>query len=168
MQKFWQWYEANYKLNVGIATGLFLLQIIHLFWLFGEVVMTKLLGTPLFQLHNAPKFLIVVIDYTEIPALFSVSAIYLNELRKKFSYKSFLYLIFINSQWLHLFWITDEFVLASFAGSAGITLPLWLAWLAILIDFLELPVIFDTIKRFFYILQRQGLSGALVVIKDQD
>lgn len=168
MQRFWRWYEENYKLNIGITTGLFLLQIFHLFWLFSEVVITKLIGTPLFGLHNAPQFLIVLVDYTEIPALLSVSVVYLNELRKKFNYKSLIYLIFINSQWLHLFWITDEFVVQSINPNYNLALPLWLSWIAILIDFLELPVIFDTLKRFVSSIGEQGVSKALLVIKNRD
>ncbi len=50
-------------------------------------------------------------------------------------------ILLINSQWLHIFWITDEILLEQ-----GILSP-FLAWLAILIDYLELPVIFDTMKR---------------------
>jgi len=51
---------------------------------------------------------------------------------------------------LHLFWITDEFVIEQFArmGERATLLPLWLAWLAIAIDYLELPVIYDTIRNF--------------------
>lgn len=148
LKKFWEWYERNYKLNTGLAAGLFLLQIFHLFWLFGEVVTAKLFGAPLFSLHGLPKAVIILIDYTEIPALLSTSLIYINELRKKFNWKSLLYLLFLNSQWLHLFWITDEFVLEALIHNEKILLPLWLAWVAILIDFLELPVIYDTIKKF--------------------
>ena len=56
--------------------------------------------------------------------------------------------IFLNSQWLHIFWITDEFVVNEFTGNAAeSSLPAWAAWLAILIDYLELPVIYDTMKK---------------------
>ena len=56
--------------------------------------------------------------------------------------------MFLNSQWLHIFWITDEYVSAELAGAgAASALPGWLAWVAILIDYLELPVIYDTLKR---------------------
>lgn len=148
IKKFWKWYEKNYTLNLGVATGLFLLQIFHLVWLFGEVITTKLFGTPLFSLHGLPKVIIVLIDYTEIPALLSVSLIYINELRKRFNWKSIFYLFFLNTQWLHLFWITDEFVVKVFVHNEQVFMPLWLAWIAILIDYLELPVIYDTAKKF--------------------
>ena len=82
IRKFWQWYERNYKINVGVALGLFLLQILHLVWLFAEIIMTKLTGTPLFAFHDLPKVLIILVDYTEIPALIAASLIYIDELKK--------------------------------------------------------------------------------------
>lgn len=148
ISKFWKWYERHLVLNTGIAAGLFLLQLVHLYWLTTNVVAFKLLGISFWELTGIWQVLIVLVDYTEIPALISVSLIYINELRKKFNLKSILFLLFLNSQWLHLFWITDEFVVESFAVTGGGTiLPIWLAWVAIMIDYLELPVIFDTLKK---------------------
>lgn len=147
-QKFWSWYERHYVINVGLASFLFLLQIIHLFWLGGEVVVDRLTGEALFTLDGFWKVFILLVDYTEIPALISVSLVYVNDLRKGFAWKPLLYLLFLNSQWLHLFWITDEFVINEFSGGEGTVLPTWLAWLAILIDYLEVPVIFDTLIKF--------------------
>lgn len=144
---FWSWYERTYVLNVSIALGLFVLQIVHLIWLFGAVVWAKLFGVPLFEFTGIWQALIVLVDYTEIPALLSVSLIYINELRQGWNGKSALFLLFLNTQWLHLFWITDEFVVLTF-NSAGTILPLWLAWLAIAIDYLEVPVMIDTLKKF--------------------
>lgn len=169
IKKFWSWYESHYTLNLGIAAGLFLLQIFHLIWLFGEVIAAKLFGTPLFSLHDAPKAFIVLIDYTEIPAILATSTVYLNELRKSFNKKSLMYFLFINSQWLHLFWITDEFVVDAFLGHGeAILMPLWLAWVAILIDYLELPVIIDTLKRFFASLKQNELKIALAELKEEE
>ena len=148
LEKFWAWYERTYTLNISIAFGLFLLQIAHLVWLFGEVVWAYMVGEPLFSLEGIFKWLIIVVDYTEIPALISVSFIYLNELRKGWRTKEFLYFLFLNSQWLHLFWITDEFVETTF-NEPGTVLPIALAWLAILIDYLEIPVMIDTGLKFF-------------------
>jgi hypothetical protein len=71
-----------------------------------------------------------------------------NELRRKgFTWKAAGFLFMLNTQWLHIFWITDEVVVQYFAGPVA---PQWnalLAWVAILIDFLELPVIYDTLRR---------------------
>ncbi|TSC86120.1 MAG: Uncharacterized protein G01um10148_626 [Parcubacteria group bacterium Gr01-1014_8] len=145
---FWAWYERTYILNVSIALSLFLLQIAHLVWLFGEVVWAKAFGVPLFSLSAVHQLFIILVDYTEIPALISVSFVYINELRSKWGYSALVYLLFLNLQWLHLFWISDEFVVASLIGSVPVALPLWLAWVAIIIDYLEVPVMVDLVKRF--------------------
>jgi hypothetical protein len=146
---FWSWYERTYTLNISVALGLFALQIVHLIWLTAEVVWGRAFGEPLFELQGMWQWIIIVVDYTEIPALLSVSLVYINELRQSFNWKSVMYLAFLNSQWLHILWITDEFVVASLAGTAAVALPVWLAWMAILIDYLEIPVMIDTFKKFF-------------------
>jgi hypothetical protein len=93
-------------------------------------------------------YAILLVDYTEIPALMAVSLVYVNELRSGFSWRPLLFLAFLNSQWLHIFWITDQYVSNELAGRAAVSsLPGWLAWVAILIDYLELPVIYDTFRR---------------------
>lgn len=147
-RKFWEWYERRYVFNVGIAAVLFAWQLFHLYWLSVDVVAMRLVGHSYWDLSGLWIYLMVLVDYTEVPAIIGVSLIYINELRKVFNWKSVLFLFFLNSQWLHIFWITDEFVIEQLAaGSAGgRILPLWLAWLAIAIDYLELPVIFDTIR----------------------
>jgi hypothetical protein len=98
-----------------------------------------------------PEFwgtLSTILDYTEIPAIISTSILYIHFLREKFSYKHVLYLLFINIQWLHIIWITDEVVVQTFTGETGVFIwPATLAWIAIAIDYLELPVIYDTLKR---------------------
>ncbi len=147
-QRFWGWYERTYTVNVSVALFLFLLQIVHLVWLSGEVVWMHLTGAPLFTFTGIWDKVIVLVDYTEVPALLSVSLVYIHELRKGWDFKSALYLVFLNSQWLHIFWITDEFVVTAFNG-AGTVLPLWLASVAIAIDYLEVPVMVDTFKKFF-------------------
>lgn len=157
---FWRWYERTYTLNVSIALGLFLLQIVHLVWLTGEVVWAQLTGAPLFTFAGIWEKVIVLVDYTEIPALLSVSLVYINELRKGWDFKSVLYLVFLNSQWLHIFWITDEYVVTVF-NNPGTVLPLWLAYLAIAIDYLEVPVILDTLKKFFAALKERRVGQFL-------
>jgi hypothetical protein len=146
--RFFAWYERNYALNVGIAAFLFVLQVVHLYWLTTDVVVARLTGESWFSPSGPLRFFILVVDYTEIPALISVSLIYINELRKGWNWKSVLFLLFLNSQWLHIFWITDEFVVQEFSGMPGVGLPVALAWVAIGIDYLELPVIVDTFKKF--------------------
>ena len=99
------------------------------------------------------NLIISIVDYTEIPALILSSIFYIGELQKEFKWKSVLFLILLNSQWLHLFWITDEIVLAQFTGTAAILLPAWLSWLGIMIDYLEFPVIYDIFKKAIYFLR---------------
>ena len=150
VNKFWTWYEANLKLNIGIAAFLFVWQLFHLFWLSSDVVLHRLADTSLFGLTGFWELFVIAIDYSEIPALITVSLVYINELRKGVSrVKNVVYLILLNSQWFHLFWITDEFVVSKFRNVSESILPLWLAWLAIGIDYLELPVMYDTIRKFF-------------------
>jgi hypothetical protein len=167
MKRFWQWYEKHETLNLGIAAGLFSLQIVHLFWLSAHVIALRIFGVSFFDPHGPLEFIIVLIDYTEIPALIATSLVYINRLRKKYDHKSLLYLIFLNSQWLHIFWITDEFVETMLTGTgSGSVLPAWLAWVAILIDYLELPVIYDTVKSFIASLKMNDLKEALKTLKE--
>jgi len=147
--KFWSWYDRHYKLNVAVTAILFSWQLVHLYWLTANVVANRLLGHSYLQTTDVWNTILILVDYTEIPALITTSLLYISELRKQFSWKNIWFLIFLNSQWLHLFWITDEFVVERFSDAAKVTLPVWLAWVAILIDYLELPVIYDTLKKFF-------------------
>ena len=165
LRGFWSWYERHYLLNVGLASGLFVLQLVHLYWLTTHVVMHRILGYGLFDPSAVLEYLIIIVDYTEIPAIVTTSVYYFYQLQKGFSWKPVLLLIALNSQWLHLFWITDEFVINQFSGRATI-LPVWLAWVAILIDYLELPVIFDTLREFVRTLRQRGLAKALEKLKE--
>lgn len=145
---FWEWYERHYLLNMVIASGLFVLQLVHLYWLGADPIALRLTDHSFFDPHGLLRYLIYVIDYTEIPALVAVSLVYVNELRRGLDWRPLLFLLFLNSQWLHIFWITDEYVSNELSGDPAVSsLPAWLAWVAILIDYLELPVIFDTLKR---------------------
>jgi hypothetical protein len=144
---FLSWYEKHRRIHVAISAGLFATQIIHLLWLTGNAVFPRLFGIEFFDVNGFWQVAIAVADYLEIPAIISTSLLYLLDLRKGFTWKPLLMLLFINSQWLHLFWITDEVVLATIEGT-GQTWPAWLAWLAIAIDYLELPVIYDTMRQF--------------------
>ena len=149
VDRFFAWYERHYAPNVGVAAGLFLLQLVHLYWLSADVVARKLTGESYWEIDGWLAPVILLVDYTEIPALLSVSLIYANELRKRFEWRSVLLLLFLNSQALHILWITDEFVVGELVrGGGGSGLPGWLAWLAIGIDYLELPVILDILGKF--------------------
>lgn len=150
VERFWDWYERHYVLNLTLTTALFTLQLVHLYWLTMHVVFLRLTGESYLTLTPFWQYLIVIIDYTEIPALLSTTVLYTYELRQRFSWRFVWFLCSLNIQWLHLFWITDEFVISQFAGAPThqpILLPMWLAWIAIVIDYLELPVIADTVVR---------------------
>jgi hypothetical protein len=163
LHDFWAWYERNYALNVGITAVLFALQLVHLSWLSLDVVADRLTDEGYFPVHGFARFLILVVDYTEIPALISTSVLYLNDLRKGRVGRSLFFLALLNSQWIHLFWITDEFVVGEFqnGSSAGSNIPGWLAWIAIGIDYLELPVIFDTVRRFILAVRQERVGTFL-------
>src|SRR5690606_13042813 len=128
-RNFWKRYEEHYLLNVGMAAGLFTLQLVHLYWLSAGVVATRLVGQSFFELHGPFEALMVLVDYIEIPAIISTSLVYINEYRQGKKWRSLLYLFFINSQFLHIFWITDEFVVEQFTGQPGEIFPAWLAWI---------------------------------------
>lgn len=153
--KFWNWYERHYTINITVAAILFTLQIFHLYWLTTHVVIHKLIGISLWDPTNLLQNILILVDYTEIPAIITTSLVYINDLRKGFKLKSLLYLLFLDIQLLHIFWITDEFVVEQFMGNAAVILPLWLAWVAILIDYLELPVIFETLGKAFATLKKK-------------
>ena len=163
INQFWRWYEDKLHINIGVAAFLFVWQLVHLFWLTTDIVFERLFSFALLNISGFFEYFIIAADYTEIPALITVSLIYINELRVgRDAKKSILFLFLLNSQWLHLFWITDEFVVDRFRETSATVLPLWLAWVAIMIDYLELPVMYDTILKFVR-LRRLGGSYGLVV-----
>jgi hypothetical protein len=166
--KFWAWYERHYALNLSITAGLFLLQLVHLYWLFGSVICVRLFGVNLFPVGNFWQFIIIVVDYTEIPALIASSVLYLDELRKGYSQKALVMLLLLNSQWLHLFWITDEFVITAFTNNMALPLPDWLAWVAILIDYLEVPVIVDILRKTRLALKEHRFEKINSILKEED
>ncbi len=142
---FWDKYE---HLNLKIALTLMGLQIVHLFWLTTDVVIPRIFET------NAlfPEFLIPVlifVDFIEIPALITGGTFYIiSTLRNKSNRpKNILLFIALIIQIIHIFWITDEFVVKALTGTTLLMFPLYFAWIAILIDYLELPVIFDLLNR---------------------
>jgi hypothetical protein len=133
---------------LSLATGLFLIQIFHLYWLFTDVILVRLTGESYFVFPAIWGVVSTLLDYSEIPAIISTSILYIHLLRQNFTWKNLLYLLFINIQWLHILWITDEVVVETF--ELHFQLFHWatvIAWIAILIDYLELPVIYDTAKR---------------------
>ncbi|HET7644407.1 MAG TPA: hypothetical protein VFK40_12940 [Nitrososphaeraceae archaeon] len=96
--------------------------------------------------------LFIIVDHIEIPALVSGLVYYLfnilyNNKENKNKFKNTIFLILLAIQAIHIFWITDDIVYSTFIGGNIIEIPQYLAWFAILIDYLELPVIYDLLKR---------------------
>jgi hypothetical protein len=48
-----------------------------------------------------------------------------------------------------MFWLTHEVVVDTFTGNSLIAWSVLVAWVAILIDYLEVPVIVDTLAKVF-------------------
>lgn len=145
MQKivnFWYRYE---NLNLKITFILISLQLLHLYWLTTDVVLQRIYEESflLFPKILLPVF--VVIDYIEIPALVSGITFYSLSVYKhqKDSWKNSLFLALLAVQVVHIFWITDEIVYDAFFETRLVEFPLYIAWIAILIDYLELPVMAD-------------------------
>jgi len=162
LQGFWRWYEGHWTLHLGIAAGLFFWQLAHLVWLTSDVVIFHLTGDKALDISAFARFLIIIADYTEIPALVSVSLVYLSELRQHFSKRNAVLLVLLNSQWLHLFWITDTYVLRNLAVRPEILWPSILFWIAVIIDYLELPVMVDVLRKFFRALRFRSSRGITV------
>ncbi|MDP4000775.1 MAG: hypothetical protein Q8P83_00845 [bacterium] len=167
--KFWNWYQNNYLLILSITTLLFFVQIFHLYWLFTDIIVFRLTGKSAFVFPSFWGALSTFLDYTEIPAIVSTSILYIHFLREKFTTKNFLFLLFINIQWLHILWITDEIVVETFTGhNSFLVWSATVAWLAILIDYLELPIIYDTVKKTIIEIKRTLNKSAVARTPDSD
>ncbi|CAN5809348.1 hypothetical protein BH23ACT12_BH23ACT12_18910 [soil metagenome] len=114
-----------------LSALLFVTQIVHLIWMTTYVIPIQLGSSPIWSPPEAP---LALADYLELPAIVATSVLYVRT-------KNWKMLFLVNVQLFHIFWITDEFVL-----NRGTLVPV-LAWIAIFIDYLELPVIVDTIRR---------------------
>jgi hypothetical protein len=147
LDKFWEWYNRHYLFALSVTTFLFLLQLFHLYWLFTDVVLFRITGHSFFVLPPLWGIISTILDYTEIPALISTSLVYINQLRLTGEKKNIWYLVALNIQWLHLFWITDQVVLEHFGSFSYFHWSTLVAWIAILIDYAELPVMYDTAKK---------------------
>jgi hypothetical protein len=114
-----------------LSAGLFLTQLVHLTWMTTYAVPVHLGHHPLWSPPAAP---LAMADYLELPAIAAASILYIRT-------RQWRMLLLVDVQLLHIYWITDAIILSR----AGLN-PV-LAWGAILVDYLELPVIVDTIRR---------------------
>jgi hypothetical protein len=147
--RFWEWYQRHYLATLVITTALFLLQAFHLYWLFTDVILQLVTGKSYFIFPRTGMVVYVLVDYLEIPALVSASLLYIFELRRRPNWRSLLYLLLLNTQWLHMLWITDEVVVSTFAQRSLLTWNAAVAWVAILIDYLEVPVMIDAVAKVY-------------------
>ena len=149
LNKFWKWYENKYKVIAPLTALLFLLQLVHLYWMTTNVAFFRIFGYPFWDVSAFWNTVIALVDYTEIPAIITSSVLYIYQYRidRSMRWHSIFFLFFINSQWFHLFWITDEVIYAQFTGTAAFIIPAWISWIAISVDYLELPVMYDSIKK---------------------
>ena len=145
---FWTRYE---NLNLKITFVLISLQILHLYWLTADVVFQRLLGHSYLGLPRELLPLFIIVDYVEIPALVSGITFYLFSISKggPDSRKNVIFLVLLGIQVVHIFWITDEIVYQSLLGNDLIKIPVYLTWVAILIDYLEIPVMIDLFYKTF-------------------
>ena len=139
---FWYRYE---NLNLKITFVLISLQLLHLYWLTTDVVLQRIYGESFLIFPKAFLPVFVIIDYIEIPALISGMTFYSLSIYKhqKDSWKNSIFLAMLAVQVVHIFWITDEIVYDTFFKTRLVEFPLYIAWIAILIDYLELPVMAD-------------------------
>ncbi|MGI0025693.1 MAG: hypothetical protein ACREA4_11200, partial [Nitrososphaera sp.] len=113
----------------------------------------RITGTSALDLsQNGLLFLLfIIIDYIEVPALIAGLAYYSLSIYKhqKGQPKNIALLAMLAIQVFHIFWLTDDVVYDTFFGSPEqrVEIPYFAAWVAILIDYLELPVIADLFYR---------------------
>jgi len=151
-KKIMNFYLRYQNINLKISFILISLQLLHLYWLTTDVVLYRLTGIDYFGELSDFILLFIIIDYIEIPALVSGLIYYLftiiyDKKEKEKKIKNTVLLILLAIQSIHIFWITDDVVYTTFVGSDLIHMPEYFAWIAILIDYLELPVIYDLLKR---------------------
>ena len=147
---FWTKYES---LNLKITFILISLQILHLYWLTADVVLQRITGESYLGLPRILLPLFIIVDYVEIPALVSGITFYLFSIFKRGSHsrKNVVFLLLLAIQVVHIFWITDEVVYESLLDNDLVIFPVYAAWIAILIDYLEIPVMVDLFYKTFKI-----------------
>jgi hypothetical protein len=147
---FWTKYES---LNLKITFILISLQILHLYWLTADVVLQRIAGESYLGLPRILLPLFIIVDYVEIPALVSGITFYLFSIfkRRSHSRKNVVFLLLLAIQVIHIFWITDEVVYESLLDNDLVIFPVYAAWTAILIDYLEIPVMVDLFYKTFKI-----------------
>jgi hypothetical protein len=148
IMNFWTKYE---NLNLKITFILISLQLLHLYWLTADVVLHRITGQSYLGLPPELLPLFIAVDYVEIPALVSGITFYSFSIFKHeaHSRKNIIFLILLAIQIIHIFWITDEVLYESLLDNDLVKFPVYLAWTAILIDYMEVPVMIDLFYKVF-------------------
>jgi hypothetical protein len=147
--RFWSWYRRHYVATLVVTTALFLLQLFHLYWLFTDVVLKRLTGRSYFAFPAGGLVLYVLIDYLEIPTHLSAMVMYFYEFRRGIRLKSLLFFVLLQLHWVHLLWITDDVVVNTFTAHTLLTWGGFAAWVAIGIDYIEVPIIVDRLRQVY-------------------
>jgi len=147
--RFWRWYRRHYVATLVVTTALFLLQLFHLYWLFTDVVLTRLTGHSSFAFPAGGLLLYVLIDYLEIPTHLSGMVLYGYEFRRGIRLKSLVFFVLLQLHWVHLLWITDDVVVNTFTEHTLLTWTGLAAWVAIGIDYIEVPIIVDRLRQVY-------------------
>jgi len=151
LKKILRFCEKYEEAGAKVAFFLIALQIVHLAWLTTDIVLVKLDPTRTQMFPIALEPLQAVVDYLEIPGLFAGVSIYVMSIMRKDrnSVRNMLFTAMLIIQFVHLFWITDEVVYQVLLKSDLVEIPDSVAWVAIMIDYLEIPVMFDMFGRAF-------------------
>lgn len=83
LNKFWLWYEREYRVIAPLTALLFLLQLVHLYWMTTNIVFFRLFGHPFWDPSAFWNTVIALVDYTEIPAIISSSVFYIHQYKKE-------------------------------------------------------------------------------------
>ncbi len=146
---FWQWYRRHYLATLVITTAVFVLQLFHLYWLFTDVILKRITGQSYFLFPPQGLFIYVLIDYLEIPTHLSAMVLYFYEFRQGVRARSLFFFLLLQLHWVHLVWITDDVVVRDLTQHSLIAWGSIAAWIAIAIDYLEVPIIVDRLRRVY-------------------
>jgi len=151
LERLVRFYRRYEEASTRIAFFLIALQAVHLIWLTTDVVLVKLGVGPGQIFPDGLEPVQAFIDYLEIPGLIAGVSVYVMNMvgKGKVSARNTLFTGLLLIQFVHLFWITDEVVYQVLLESDLADIPEPVAWVAIMIDYLELPVMFDLFARVF-------------------
>jgi len=148
-EAFWRWYRRHYLATLVITTAVFVLQLFHLYWLFTDVILKRITGQSYFLFPPQGLFIYVLIDYLEIPTHLSAMILYFYEFRQGVRARSLFFFLLLQLHWVHLVWITDDVVVRDLTQHSLIAWGSIAAWIAIAIDYLEVPIIVDRLRRVY-------------------